>query len=140
MRFLLFVGGWSFGGLETAYLSLMKGLRARGHEPTAIVCGWTNGDMPELIERAGLAWHEVRLGRLYLRNPYWTWHTLWRMPAARQQLRRIAERVRPDWVIYPEPQMVLLTASLVPPRRAIYLQSPPGRLMEYGWSRRAGGA
>lgn len=137
MRFLFFVGGWHLGGLETAYLSLMKGLRARGHEPTAIVCGWTNGDVPEQLERAGLAWHEVRLGRLYLRNPWWTWHTLWRMPAARQQLRRIAERVRPDWVIYPEPQMVLLTASLVPARRAMYLQSPPGRLMRHDWSRRA---
>lgn len=137
MRFLFFVGGWQFGGLETAYLSLMKGLKARGHEPTAIVCGWTNGDVPELLERAVIAWHEVRLGRLYLRNPWWTWHTLWRMPAARQQLRRIGELTRPDWVIYPEPQMVLLTAPLVPARRAMYLQSPPGRLMRHGWSRRA---
>jgi glycosyltransferase involved in cell wall biosynthesis len=137
MRFLFFVGGWQFGGLETAYLSLMKGLEACGHEPTAIVCGWTNGDVPALLEREGIAWHEVRLGRLYLRNPWWTWHTLWRMPAARRQLRCIGERTQPDWVIYPEPQMVLLTAKLVPARRAMYLQSPPGRLMRHGWSRRA---
>ncbi|HSI02705.1 MAG TPA: glycosyltransferase family 4 protein [Reyranella sp.] len=137
MRFLFFVGGWQFGGMETAYLSLMKGLKARGHEPTAIVCGWTDGIVPELLERAGIAWHEVRLGRLYLRNPYWTWHTLWRMPMARRRLRLIGERLRPDWVVYPEPQMVLLTASLVAARRAMYLQSPPGRLIEQGWSRRA---
>jgi hypothetical protein len=25
MRFLHFIGGWHFGGMETAYLSLMKG-------------------------------------------------------------------------------------------------------------------
>jgi glycosyltransferase involved in cell wall biosynthesis len=137
MRFLLFVGGWSFGGLETAYLSLMKGLRARGHEPVAVVCGWTDGVVPERLEQAGLPYHQVRLGRLYLTNPYFTWHTLWRMPAARRQLRRLFRELRPDWVIYSEPQMVLLTASLLPAKRAMYLQAEPGRLMSHAWSRRA---
>lgn len=137
MRFLLFVGGWNFGGLETAYLSLMKGLKRRGHEPVAIVCGWTDGIVPELLEQAGLPWHQVRLGRIYFTNPYWTWHTLWRMPLARRQLGRIARELRPDWVIYAEPQMVLLTASLLPAKRALYLQAEPGRLMRHAWSRRA---
>lgn len=137
MRFLLFVGGWSFGGLETAYLSLMKGLRARGHEPVAIVCGWTDGVVPEQLEQAGLPYHQVRLGRLYLTNPWFTWHTMWRMPAARRHLRRLFHELRPDWVIYSEPQMALLTASLLPTRRAMYLQAEPGRLMRHGWSRRA---
>src|SRR5262245_11504846 len=137
MRLLLFMGGWSFGGLETAYLSLMKGLRARGHEPVAIVCGWTDGIVPELLQGAGLPWHAVRLGRIYLRNPYFTWHTLWRMPAARRRLRRLFAELQPDWVIYSEPQMVLLTASLLPTKRAMYLQAEPGRLMHNAWSRRA---
>lgn len=137
MRFLLFVGGWGFGGLETAYLSLMKGLRARGHQPVAIVCGWTDGVVPEQLEQAGLPYHQVRLGRIYLTNPYFTWHTLWRLPMARRQLRRLFAELRPDWVIYSEPQMVLLTASLLPTRRAMYLQAEPGRLMRHGWSRRA---
>jgi len=137
MRFLLFVGGWSFGGLETAYLSLMKGLRARGHEPVAIVCGWTDGVVPEQLEQASLPYHQVRLGRLYLTNPYFTWHTLWRMPAARRHLRRLFHELQPDWVIYSEPQMVLLTADLLPTQRAMYLQAEPGRLMHHGWSQRA---
>jgi glycosyltransferase involved in cell wall biosynthesis len=137
MRFLLFMGGWGFGGLETAYLSLMKGLRARGHDPVAVVCGWTDGVVPELLEQEGLPYHQVRLGRLYVTNPYYTWHTLWRMPAARRQLRRLFAELRPDWVIYAEPQMVLLTASLLPTRRALYLQAEPGRLMRHAWSLRA---
>lgn len=137
MRFLFFVGGWSFGGMETAYLSLMTGLKALGHQPVAIVCGWTDGTVPELLERAGIPHHQIRLGRIYLRNPYWTWHTLWRMPAARWHLRRLAATLRPDWVVFAELQMVLLVASLLPARRAIYLQSEPGRLMDHGWSSRA---
>jgi glycosyltransferase involved in cell wall biosynthesis len=136
MRFLFFVGGWNFGGMETAYLSLMKGLKALGHRPVAIVCGWTDGIVPELLEQAGIDYHQVRLGRIYLRNPYWTWHTLWRMPGARWQLQRIAAQVRPDWVIFAELQMVLMVASLLPAKRAIYLQSEPGRLMRHGWSAR----
>ena len=81
--------------METAYLSLMKGLKALGHQPVAIVCGWTDGIVPELLEQAGIPYHQVRLGRIYLRNPYWTWHTLWRMPAARWRLRRLAAELRP---------------------------------------------
>lgn len=137
MRFLFFVGGWNFGGMETAYLSLMKGLKARGHQPVAIVCGWTDGTVPELLEQAGIAYHQLRLGRLYLRNPYWTWHTLWRMPGARWRLRRLAATLRPDWVVFAELQMVLMLASLLPAKRAIYLQSEPGRLLRHDWSRRA---
>lgn len=137
MKFLFFIGGWNFGGMETAYLSLMKGLKALGHEPVAIVCGWTDGIVPELLEQAGIPYHQVRLGRIYLRNPYWTWHTLWRMPGARHRLRRIAGEMRPDWVIFAELQMVLMAASLLPTRRAIYFQSEPGRLMQHGWSARA---
>lgn len=137
MKFLFFVGGWNFGGMETAYLSLMKGLKALGHQPVAIVCGWTDGIVPEMLEQAGIPYHQVRLGRIYLRNPYWTWHTLWRMPAARRRLRRLAMELRPDWVIFAELQMVLLVASLLPAKRAIYLQSEPGRLMRHGWSARA---
>ena len=75
MKFLFFVGGWNFGGMETAHLSLMKGLKALGHQPVAIVCRWTDGIVPELLEQAGIPYHQVRLGRIYLRNPYWTWHT-----------------------------------------------------------------
>jgi len=137
MKFLFFVGGWNFGGMETAYLSLMKGLKALGHQPVAVVCGWTDGIVPELLEQAGIPHHRIRLGRIYLRNPYWTWHTLWRMPAARWRLRRLAAELRPDWVIFAELQMALLLASLLPAKRAIYLQSEPGRLMRHGWSKHA---
>ena len=69
MKFLFFVGGWNFGGMETVHLSLMKGLKALGHQPVAIVCRWTDGIVPELLEQAGIPYHQVRLGRIYLRNP-----------------------------------------------------------------------
>jgi glycosyltransferase involved in cell wall biosynthesis len=129
MRFLFFTGGWTVGGMETAFLSLMKGLAARGHEPTAIVSGWTDGEVPRLLDQAGIAHHEVRLGRIYVRNLVFTWHTLRHMPAARRQLRAIAADVRPDWVISPDVQTLLLSAAVLRTRRALFLQSGPERLM-----------
>ena len=64
MRFLFFTGGWIMGGMETAFLSLRKGLMARGHQPTAIVSGWTDGEAPRLLDEAGIPHHEVPLGRV----------------------------------------------------------------------------
>jgi glycosyltransferase involved in cell wall biosynthesis len=132
MRFLFFTGGWTVGGMETAFLSLMKGLAARGHQSTAIVSGWTDGEVPRLLDQAGIPHHEVRLGRLYVSNPVFTWHTLRHMPAARRQLRAIAADIRPEWVISPDVQTLLLSAAVLPTRRALFLQSGPERLMCHG--------
>jgi glycosyltransferase involved in cell wall biosynthesis len=132
MRFLFFTGGWTRGGMETAFLSLMKGLVARGHQPTAIVSGWNDGEVPRLLDEARIPHHEVPLGRFYVRNPVFTWHTLRHMPAARRQLRAIAADVRPDWVISPDVQTLLLSAGILRTRRALFLQSEPERLMRHG--------
>jgi glycosyltransferase involved in cell wall biosynthesis len=129
MRFLFFAGGWIVGGLETAFLSLMKDLLERGHQPTAVVSGWTDGELSRLLDQAGVPNHQVSLGRFYVRNPAFTWHTLRSMPAARRQLRAIAAEVRPDWVVSPDVQTLLLTASILRTRRALYLQAGPERLM-----------
>ena len=131
MRFLFFAGGWTVGGMETAFLSLMKGLAARGHQPTAIISGWTDGEVPRLLKEADIPHHEVPLGRLYVRNPVFTWHTLRRMPAARRQLRAIAADVRPDWVVSPDVQTLLLSASILRIRRALFLHAAPERLMRH---------
>lgn len=136
MHFLFFTGGWTQGGMETAFLSLMQGLLAREQRVTAIVSGWNDGAVPRLLAQAGIPHHEVALGRLYLSNPVFTWHTLVSMPAARRKLRAIAAAVRPDWVISPDVQTLLLSASLLRARRALFLQSPPERLMRHRWSAR----
>ncbi len=49
MRFLFFTGGSTVGGMEAAFLSLMKGLVARGHQATAIVSGWTHREVPRVF-------------------------------------------------------------------------------------------
>ena len=63
MRFLFFAGGWIVGGLETAFLSLMKNLLERGHQPTAVVSGWTDGELSRLLDQAGIPAGPVGLAR-----------------------------------------------------------------------------
>jgi glycosyltransferase involved in cell wall biosynthesis len=131
VRVLFFTGGWIAGGMEAAFLSLMKSLLARGHQPTAIVSGWTDGELPRLLTEVDIPHHEVSLGRFYLRNPVFTWHSLRRMPAARRQLRAIAADVQPDWVVSPDVQTLLLSASILRTRRALFLHAGPERLMRH---------
>lgn len=129
MNFLFFAGGSAIHGMEIAVHSLMAGLRARGHRSTAIVNGWNNGDYPRRLWQAGLDYYEADLGRLYLRRPRWTYHTLRAMPAAIRELRAIAATVRPDWLIFSDPQLLLWSAWTLPPaQRALYLHSRPESL------------
>jgi glycosyltransferase involved in cell wall biosynthesis len=131
VRLLFFTGGWIAGGMETALLSLMKGLLARGHQPTAIVSGWTDGEVPRLLDEAGIPHYEVPLGRFYVSNLVFTCHTLRHMPLARRQLRAIAADVRPDWVVSPDVQTLLLSASILRTRRALFLHAGPEHLMRH---------
>lgn len=136
MRFLFFIGGSFRGGMETAFLSLMKALAAQGHQPTAIVSGWTDGEVPLLLDAAGIPHHEVFLGRFYVSNLAYTWQTVRHMPAARRQLRSIADEVSPDWVVSPDVQVLLLSASIFRTRRALFLHNAPERLMRHRWAGR----
>jgi glycosyltransferase involved in cell wall biosynthesis len=131
VNFLFFTGGWIAGGQEAAFLALMQGLRKRGHRPTAIVSGWTDGAFPQALKEAGIPHHAVSLGRVYIRNLLFTWHTLRRLPEARRQLRAIAAEARPDWVVSPDVQTLLQAAPLLGGRRALFLQSAPERLMRH---------
>lgn len=53
------------------------------------------------------------------------------MPGARRQLRAIAADVRPDWIISPDAQTLLLSASILRGRRALFLHSEPDQLMRH---------
>jgi glycosyltransferase involved in cell wall biosynthesis len=90
------------------------------------VNGWNNGEFPRLLWDARLDYYEADLGRLYLRKPWWTVHTLRAMPAAIREIRQIAATVRPDWLVFSDPQLLLWSAWTLPrARRLLYLHSRP---------------
>jgi glycosyltransferase involved in cell wall biosynthesis len=128
MNFLFFAGGSAVHGMEIAFHSLMADLQARGHRTSAVVNGWNDGEYSRRLQEARLDYHEVDLGRFYLRKPYWTYHTLRSMPHAVRETRKIAKIVRPDWLIFSDPQLLLWSAFVMPPaKRLLYLHSKPER-------------
>src|SRR5665213_1941598 len=64
MRFLFFAGGSYIGGMEIVTLTLMKELRAQGHECFAIVSGWNDGRYPAKLAEAEIPHVSLKLGRL----------------------------------------------------------------------------
>lgn len=126
MNFLFFAGGSAVHGMEIVLHALMADLDRRGHGVTAIVNGWNNGEFPRLLWDSRLDYYEADLGRLYLRKPLWTLHTLRAMPAAVREIRHIADTVRPDWLVFSDPQLLLWSAWALPrARRLLYLHSHP---------------
>lgn len=119
MNFLFFAGGSYIGGMEIVVQSLMTHLNRLGHQTLAIVSGWNNGDYPSRLRTAGLPFEEVKLGRFYRSKPLWTLDTLKNLPAAVLKLRRIARDFRADWAIYPDPQLVMMGALILPPTPAV---------------------
>ena len=132
MKFLFFAGGATVTGMEVALLSLMARLNAIGHRAVAIVSGWNDGAYLPMLDAAGIEHHEVFLGRIYRHNPEWTHGTLWALPEAARDIRRIAASFAPDWVVFSEAQSLLFCSVVLPgARRLLYLHGQPERVMRH---------
>src|SRR6266852_3960393 len=130
MNILFFPGGAYVGGMEIVVHSLMARLNAMGHRSVAVVSGWNDGDYPARLRASGIECHEVRLGRFYLSKPRWTLQTLGNMLPAIRDIRRVAADLRPDRVIYVEPQTLFLGSWILPhARNVLYMHSAPDRFL-----------
>jgi glycosyltransferase involved in cell wall biosynthesis len=114
MNFLFFPGGSHVGGMEIVVQSLMAQLNTMGHRTLAIVSGWNDGDYPARLKASGLSFEEVKLGRFYRSRLLWTLDGLRSLPRAALKLRRLAREFRPDAVIYPDPQILLIGSVVLP--------------------------
>jgi glycosyltransferase involved in cell wall biosynthesis len=137
MTFLFFVSGEIIGGKELVLRSLMSQIVSLGHRVIAIVSVWNDSIYPRMLDHAGIEHHEIRLGRIYLSNPNWTRGTLKALPDSVRTIRRITADLQPDWVIFDEPQSLLLCSATIPRRkRVLYLHAVPDHLMSHRlWGR-----
>jgi glycosyltransferase involved in cell wall biosynthesis len=132
MNFLFFAGGASLHGMEIVLHSLMRGLNERGHQATAIVSGWNNGDYPRMLGASGIDYREVELGRFYLRRPNWSRGTYYSLGPALAEIRETVRRTKPDWLIFSDAQALLFCSWILPSaNKALYLHSKPEMLLGY---------
>jgi glycosyltransferase involved in cell wall biosynthesis len=105
--------------MERVLLTLMCALRDRGHEVTAVVAGWNDGEYVELLESANLRVLPIKLGRLTRRIP-WLLDGLINYPRATLQLAREVRRFRPDVIVHVD---VMTAFSALPclPRKALHV-------------------
>lgn len=137
MTFLFFVDGEIIRGGELVLRSLMARVAALGHRVVAIVSVWNDSIYPRMLDDAGIQHYEIQLGRIYLSNLNWTCGTLKELPGSVRAIRRITAELQPDWVILEETQSLLLCSAIIPrPRRALYLHAMPDHLMTHPlWGR-----
>ncbi len=132
MNFLFFAGGASVNGMEIVLHSLMAGLNERGHRAAAIVSGWNNGDYPRMLRDSAIEHREIELGRIHLLRPNWTRGTYYSLPKAIDDIRAFVGEVQPDWMIFSEPQSLLLCSYILPSvQKALYLHSRPERFLTH---------
>ena len=132
MNFLFLAGGAAINGMEIVLHSLMAGLNQRGHHAAAIVSGWNNGDYPRMLAASAIDYREIELGRIHLLRPNWTRGTYYSLPKAIADIRAFVAEVEPDWMIFSEPQSLLLCAHILPSvPKALYLHNRPERFLSH---------
>lgn len=132
MRFLFFPGGSYIGGMEIVTLSLMRELRAQGHECFAVVSGWNDGRYPAKLAKAGIPHRNIKLGRFYLSKPLWNLDGLVHFPRAARQLRSLIREFRPDVVVLVSVEFAMTVLQVVPTDLplVLHVHAVPSKLWE----------
>ena len=112
MTVLFACGGSYVSGLEIVELAVMRGLATRGHRVHALVSGWNDGDFIGRLRAAGIPHTVAFTGKISLRRPAWMLDTLRHLPGARQTVRRLVGRLRPDVVVACNRDAVILLAGV----------------------------
>ena len=114
MTYLFVCGGSYVSGAEIVELSIMRELKARGHQVHALANAWNDGDFLARLEEAGIPSTVAFTGKLTvkLNRLHWMADTLRHLPGARRTARALAARLRPDVVVVCNRDTLLLLAGL----------------------------
>lgn len=124
LRISLFCGGSYVSGTEIMALTAVRGLLERGYKVFCIVNGWNNGDFTQRLERLGVPYQPVYLGKLTgtLQPKYmwWTVNALLHLPGAWLACWRHFEHFSPDVVLLYNRDPILLIHPLLRNQQSVY--------------------
>lgn len=95
-RILFFSSGSYVSGKEIVTLSIIKGLKVKGHEVRCVISGWNDGDFKNRLHELGIEYCEVKLGFVYITKPLWTLDTIIHFPGAVYKVLKYIKKFAPD--------------------------------------------
>ena len=123
MKILFVGGGGVIYGKETVTLSLMEGLRARGHEIYCITSTWGEAFAKELDARL-IPYTRLPLGfiskTLRWEPIYMTLDQLYRLPQLWLGYHQIVKRFKPDFILHSTFHFSFLLWPLLDPKKTIF--------------------
>jgi glycosyltransferase involved in cell wall biosynthesis len=116
-RLLVLCGGSLISGLEIMALSVMRGLRERGHEILCLTNAFTDGAFANRLRESDIRNASAHFGKFSKSlQPSALWdsaNAAVHLPAARRQLRRLMREYRPEVVVAYNRDTLLLAADLL---------------------------
>lgn len=117
LRLLFLCGGSLVSGLEIMAISVMRGLRERGHQPFCLTNAWTDGDFCSRLRESEIPNRSAHFGRIS--KPF-RFRAMWdsanaavHLPAARRQFRRLLRDYSPQVVVAYNRDTLFLAGDLL---------------------------
>src|SRR5690606_14396893 len=120
MNILFYVGAYNFYGSERKLLTIMKGLKARGHKVHCITNGWSDGVFNRMLNESAIPYSTSKLGFIYFKKIGWTLDTLIHYPGAVYHHVKTVRKIKPDIVYHNNYRAILMLAPFIFLNKNIY--------------------
>jgi|GEM_PF-1592510 len=95
-KLLVFCGGYLIGGQEIVTLNYLKELITLGVQIHCITNAWGNGDFEKRLKDLRIPFTSIKLGFIYPRKPVWTLETIFFLPRAIKEIKKIISVFQPN--------------------------------------------
>lgn len=123
-RILVFCAGSAVFGTEQIALSLMDGLKSRGHYVRCVCTAWSDGRFAAGLRERGIEFEEVFLGkitkRIHPRYIWWMVNTLMHLPKARRTTKRVIDEFDPEIIVLFNSDTIVLLRNLLREHRCVF--------------------
>ncbi|WP_293312279.1 glycosyltransferase [Pedobacter sp. UBA5917] len=112
-RILVFCGGHIIAGVEVVTLAYLEALKDLGVEIYCITNAWGNGAFNERLKALAISYSCIKLGFIYPKNIRWTLDTLFHLPSAIKEIRKVIRSFKPDLCYHTSFRTVFMTGLFV---------------------------
>jgi glycosyltransferase involved in cell wall biosynthesis len=112
-RILVFCGAHIIAGVEVVTLAYLEALRDLGIEIYCITSAWGNGAFNERLKALAIPYSSIKLGFIYPKNIRWTLDTIFHLPFAIKEIRKVINSFKPDLCYHTSFRTIFMTSFFV---------------------------